>query len=87
MPNKRARVRYSENPEIGELQIVEDFLPPPEELIFRPKGVKVTLILSEDSVSFFKEQGERLSTPYQRMIRNLLDQYARKMRQQRDHRS
>lgn len=87
MPNKRARVRYSENPEIGELQIVEDFLPPPEELIFRPKGVKVTLILSEDSVSFFKEQGERLSTPYQRMIRNLLDQYVRKMRQQRDHRS
>ena len=82
MHNKRARVRYSENPEIGELQIVEDFLPPPEELIFRPKSVKVTLTLSEDSIAFFKEQGERLSTPYQRMIRNLLDQYVQRARRQ-----
>jgi hypothetical protein len=84
MPNKGAKVRYSDNPELGELEIVEDFLPPPEQLIFRPKGVKVTLILSEDSVNFFKEQGERLHTPYQRMIRNLLDQYVQRVRQQRD---
>ena len=63
MHNKKVKVRYSDNPELGELQIIEDFLPPPEQLIFRPKGVKVTLTLSEDSVNFFKEQGERLRTP------------------------
>ena len=84
MHNKKVKVRYSDNPELGELQIIEDFLPPPEQLIFRPKGVKVTLTLSEDSVNFFKEQGERLRTPYQRMIRNLLDQYVQRARQERD---
>jgi predicted DNA binding CopG/RHH family protein len=66
----------------GRLQEIEDFLPRPEELVFRRKGVKVTLTLSEDSLSYFKEQGERLHTPYQRMIRNLLDEYVRQMRRQ-----
>ena len=70
----------------GRMQQVIDFLPPPEELVFRQKGVKVTITLSEDSVAYFKEQGERLHTPYQRMIRNLLDEYVRQMRrQERNH--
>ncbi len=61
---------------------VNDFLPPPEELVFRPKGVKVTITLSEESVDWFKEQGDRLQTPYQRMIRNLIDEYVRRMREE-----
>jgi predicted DNA binding CopG/RHH family protein len=80
MRNSKAKVRYTENSEIGELEVVEDFLPPPEELVFRPRGVKVTLTLSEESVNYFKEQGERLQTPYQRMIRNLIDEYVQRMR-------
>jgi len=59
---------------------VEDFLPLPEELAFRSKGVKVTITMSEDSIAYFKEQAERLQTPYQRMIRNLIDEYVRQMR-------
>lgn len=64
---------------------VEDFLPPPEALVFRPKGVKVTITLSEESVAYFKQQGERLHTPYQRMIRNLVDEYVRAMRKREPH--
>jgi hypothetical protein len=64
----------------GRMQEIEGFLPRPEDLVFRPKGVKVTSTLSEESVAFFKEQGERLHTPYQRMIRNLLDLYVQQAR-------
>ena len=77
-------VEYSDTPElpdIEELEPVSDFLPKPEDLVFRPKGVKVTLTLSEDSLRYFKAQGERLHTPYQRMIRNLIDEYVRHQRQ------
>ena len=59
---------------------VDDFLPRPEDLVFRPAGIKVTLTLSEESIAWFKQQGERLQTPYQRMIRNLVDEYVRHMR-------
>jgi hypothetical protein len=68
-------------PEIEELEPIPDFLPKPEELVYRPKGVKVALTLSEDSLKYFKTQGERLHTPYQRMIRNLIDEYVRRQRQ------
>ncbi|MCC6168713.1 MAG: hypothetical protein IT329_15940 [Caldilineaceae bacterium] len=76
--------QYHDDPfELGEidddqLPVVEDFLPRPEDLVFRPKGVKVTLTLSEESLNYFKEQAERLQTPYQRMIRNLIDEYVKR---------
>lgn len=79
---------YEDDPfELGEfdaaeLVVVEDFLPRPEELVFRPKGVKVTITLSRASVAYFKEQAARLNTPYQRMIRALIDEYVAKMRRQ-----
>ena len=75
-------VEYTDNPELPDLEdmveVSKDFLPRPEELVFRPKGVKVTLTLSEDSLTYFKEQAERLQTPYQRMIRNLIDAYVKR---------
>lgn len=75
---------YEEDPfELGEIDdaklvVVEDFLPPPEQLVLRPKGIKVTLTLSEESLNYFKEQAGRLNTPYQRMIRNLIDEYVKR---------
>jgi predicted DNA binding CopG/RHH family protein len=72
---------------VDQLKPVKDFLPRPEELVFRPKGVKVTITLSEESIAYFKEQGKRLQTPYQRMIRNLIDEYVRQMRQDRSERN
>jgi predicted DNA binding CopG/RHH family protein len=61
------------------LKIVsKDFLPRPEDLFFRRKGVKVALTLSEESLHYFKEQAERLQTPYQRIIRNLIDEYVKR---------
>lgn len=60
MPKNEPNAAYTDNPHLGGLEIVPDLLPRPEDLVFRPKGVKVTLTLSEESVAFFKEQAARL---------------------------
>ena len=69
------KIRYTDEP-LGRLKIVRDFLPPPEGLVFRNEGVKVTIALSKRSVEFFKSEARRHNTQYQRMIRRLLDAYA-----------
>ena len=56
--------------------VVPDFLPAPEDLVFRDEGIKVTLALSKRSVEFFKREATKHNTQYQRMIRRLLDAYA-----------
>lgn len=70
-----ARIKYRNEP-LGKLTVMEDFLPPPEELAFREEGVKITIALSKRSVEFFKSEAEKHHTQYQRMIRQLLDAYA-----------
>jgi len=68
-------IRYTDEP-LGRLKVVPDFLPRPEDLVFRDEGVKVTIALSKRSVGFFKSQARKHNTQYQRMIRRLLDAYA-----------
>ena len=70
------KIRYTDEP-LGDLKVVTDFLPGPEELAIREEGVKVTIALSKRSVEFFKREAKRHGTQYQRMIRRLLDTYAR----------
>ena len=47
------KIRYVDEP-IGDIEIIEDFLPSPDELAFRDETVKVTISLSKSSVEFFK---------------------------------
>ena len=69
-----AKRKYSEGP-IDEVEVVEDFLPSPDELAFKEDTVKVTIALSKSSVDFFKAKAEKHHTAYQKMIRRLLDSY------------
>ena len=69
------KTRYTDEP-LGDLEVVPDFLPRPEDLVFRDEGVKVTIALSRRSVEFFKREAQKHNTQYQRMIRRLLDVYA-----------
>jgi hypothetical protein len=69
------KIKYTNEP-IGEVRVVRDFLPPPDELVFREEPIKVTMALSRRSVEFFKAEAARHHTQYQKMIRRLLDQYA-----------
>ena len=67
--------RYTKG-EIGDVRVVKDFLPRPEDLVLREDNVKVTLSLSRRSIAFFKREAGKRHVPYQRMIRALIDAYA-----------
>ncbi len=68
------KIKYS-NTEIGKLEVIKDFLPKPEDLIFKEDAIKVTLNLSKSSIEFFKEIAQKHGSQYQKVIRNLLDRY------------
>lgn len=70
----KKKITYTDEP-LGDIQVVEDFLPSPAELAFEQDSVKVTMALSKSSVDFFKAEASRHHTQYQRMIRKLLDAY------------
>lgn len=73
----KKRIRYTDEP-MGNVEVVKDFLPPPEKLVLREDNVKVTIALSKSSVSFFKKIAKKHRTPYQAMIRRILNLYADK---------
>jgi|GEM_PF-45212 len=68
-------IAYTNEP-MGRLKVIPDCLPKPDQLAFREKRTKVTIGLSRKSIEFFKSEAERYGTPYQIMIRRLLDAYA-----------
>ena len=70
----KKKIKYTNKP-LGDVKIVSDFLPSPEELIFKEETVKVTISLSKTSVEYFKDLARRHGTPYQKVIRRLLDEY------------
>jgi len=70
----KRKIKYKDEP-LGYLQVIEDFLPPPEQLAFKEETVKVTIALSKGSVEFFKREARKHHTQYQRMIRRLIDYY------------
>jgi predicted DNA binding CopG/RHH family protein len=67
-------IHYTDEP-LGELEIIPDFLPSPDELVLKQQQTKVTISLSTESVDFFKAAAKRHNTPYQKLIRQLLDEY------------
>ncbi len=74
----KSKIKYTNEP--LEMEIVEDFLPPPNQLALKQDTVKVTIGLSKPTVDFFKAQARRNHTQYQKMIRRLLDLYAARFR-------
>ena len=72
---KRKDNGYTDEP-LGDVRVIDDFLPSPEDLVFKEDNVKVTLGLSKRSVEFFKREAKIHHTQYQKMIRRLLDLYA-----------
>ena len=68
------KIKYTDGP-IGDIEIVDDFLPPPEKLVKKDANIKVTINLNKSSVNFFKKLASSSKTKYQKIIRNLLDHY------------
>ena len=68
------QIQYSDEP-IGDFKIVADFLPSPEELSLKNDNTKVTISLSSESVAYFKSVAKKHQMQYQKIIRQLLDEY------------
>jgi len=73
------QIQYSDEP-IGEFKLVTDFLPSPSELALKNKNTKITISLSSDSLSYFKDVAETHHMQYQKIIRQLLDEYVANQR-------
>ena len=65
---------------MGELRVVEDFLPPPDSLVLKEDNVKITISLSKSSVDFFKKEAKKQHISYQKMIRRVIDVYTARYR-------
>ena len=72
---RKGKIKYTDEP-IGKVKVISDFLPSPEELALKDETIKITIALSKASVEFFKNEAKKYNTPYQKMIRRLLDEYA-----------
>jgi len=71
----KKKTKYTDEP-MGELAVVKDFLPTPEQLVLKEENVKITISLNKSSVDFFKKKAKEHHTSYQKMIRRLIDWYA-----------
>jgi hypothetical protein len=78
----KSGIQYTDEA-MGDLKVVRDFLPPPENLVFQEDTIKVTIGLSRSSVAFFKAQAREHHTAYQKMIRRLLDLYATRYKEEK----
>jgi len=70
----KSTIKYTDEP-MGDLKIVDDFLPPPDQLVLKEYNVKVTISLKKSNIDFFKEEAEKNKTSYQKMIREVVDRY------------
>ena len=68
------KIKYTDEP-MGDLRVVKDFLPPPDQLVLKDENVKITISLKKSSIEFFKREAQKHRTSYQRMIRELIDWY------------
>ena len=71
----KSKIKYTEEP-IGELKVIKDFLPPPDQLVLKEENVKITISLKKSSIEFFKKEAKKHRTSYQKMIRRSVDWYA-----------
>lgn len=77
----RKKIIYTDEPMIIGRQMPRKFLPLPEDLVLYYPTQKITLSLTTQTLQFFKQQARKHRVPYQKMIRNLLDHYARQASQ------
>ena len=76
----KRKITYTEAPvdvsgAIIKGEIIDDFLPPPEQLVRKESKVKITITLNSGSVDFFKKHAKKNNVKYQTMINEVLDKY------------
>jgi len=71
----KRKIKYVNEPMPVVYEVINDFLPPPEQLAMKEESVKVTLSLSKQSMEFLKNAASKNHSHYQTMIRKLVDYY------------
>ena len=71
----KSKIKYTDEP-MGELRVIKDFLPRPDQLVLKEENIKVTIALKKSSIEFFKKNAKEHRTSYQKMIRQVIDWYA-----------
>ncbi len=51
-------INYTDG-DIGNINIIEDFLPSPEALVLKEESTKITISLTKETVDFFKEEAKK----------------------------
>jgi predicted DNA binding CopG/RHH family protein len=59
----------------GKLTVIDDFLPPPSQLVRKEDTVKITSEYTRSSIEFLKKEAKKANVPYQHMLRALVDKY------------
>jgi len=70
----KKKIQYTNEPVNGKR--VKDFIPSPENLVFKEDNVRVTITLSKRSIAYFKKWANAQHAHYQTMMRKVLDTYA-----------
>jgi hypothetical protein len=66
---------------IGNVTIVDDFLPPPEQLVSKKNTVRLTLDFTKESIEFLQREAQSQNASYEVMIRKLVDVYVQQQGQ------
>ena len=62
----KKKIKYTDEP-LGDIKVMDDFLPPPQELAFKEDQVKVTIGLTKSTIDFFKLEAKKHHTQYQKL--------------------
>ena len=60
---------------IGNVTIVNDFLPAPDQLVPKKNTVRLTLDFTKESIEFLQREAQSQDASYEVMIRKLVDAY------------
>jgi len=61
--------------EFARVEVVDDFLPSPDELVFRTND-EIMVSIDSNSLAFFRRYAQKKNTSYQNIISNVLQKYA-----------
>ena len=74
----KGKTKYDPDRPYGKITFIKDDLPSPEELAESFKTKKITIDVEEVTLDFFRKRAERTRSKYQRLMREVLKEYAKK---------
>ena|SRR3989338_1800396 len=74
----KRKTKFDPDRPYGKLTFIKDDLPSPEELAESFRTKKITIDVEEVTLDFFKKKAEYSKSKYQRLMREVLKEYAKK---------